>query len=441
MSKDPLIDSAAAPALAPAANAAAPSAAPSAAVRCGFLFNHDQLHQLAHSAPIAFELLRRQDGLQVQLFVTSQAQQQALEQAAADAGLSLGKVLRLRLPLLLRLLQPLLDPLLPFSRVMMLLCNRAAFRALDVLVVPEKTSLLLRSRFGLKDLKFVHTRHGAGDREVGFDKASGDFDLVLMSGQKIRDRLTAAGLLKDGGHTLIGYPKFDLHSRGERHFASRPKLFDNDRPTVLYNPHCSPQLSSWYRDGQAVLEAFYRSDRYNLIFAPHVMLFAKRLQISLDRWRIDAPGEIPARYHDCPHLLIDTGSARSCDMTYTRAADLYLGDASSQVYEFLHCLRPCVFLNSQGVDWRADDNFRHWNAGPVLDGSNDLVAAIDAAFASHGRYVDTQRALFDYSFDLRETPSSVRGADAIRAFCARHFPAAASSGPTAQSTAQSLSHG
>lgn len=425
MSKLHPFDTTAKPALAPAATAAA--------VRCGFLFNHDQLHQLAHSAPIAFELLRSQDGPQVQLFVTSQAQHQALQQAAEDAGLSLGNVRRLRLPLLLRLLQPLLDPLLPFSRVMMLLCNRAAFRSLDVLVVPEKTSLLLRSRFGLKHLKFVHTRHGAGDREVGFDKASGEFDLVLMSGQKIRDRLTGAGLLKEGGHALIGYPKFDLHSRGARHFAGRPKLFDNDRPTVLYNPHCAPHLSSWYQDGQAVLEAFYRSERYNLIVAPHVMLFAKRVQVSLDRWRIDSPGEIPARYRDCPHLLIDTGSALSCDMTYTRAADLYLGDASSQVYEFLHSLRPCVFLNSHGVDWRADDNFRHWNAGPVLESSDDLEAAIDAAFASHGRYIDTQRALFDYSFDLCETPSSVRGADAIRAFCVRHFPAVASSGPAAQS--------
>ena len=411
-------------------------------VRCGFLFNHDQLHQLAHSAPIAFELMRRQDGPEVRLFVTSQAQHDALLRVAEKCAMQIGKIYRLRLPLLLRLLQPLLDPLMPFSRVMMLLCNRAAFRDLDLLVVPEKTSLLLRSRFGLKHLKFVHTRHGAGDREVGFDKASGEFDLVLMSGEKIRDRLIGAGLLKDGGHAVIGYPKFDLHAGGsaadDTPHVVRPKLFDNDRPTVLYNPHCSPSLSSWYREGLAVLESFYRSDRYNLIVAPHVMLFAKRLQVSLDRWRFDAPGEIPARYRDCPHMLIDTGSARSCDMSYTEAADLYLGDASSQVYEFLHRPRPCVFLNTQGVAWRDDDNFRHWNAGPVLDNVDHLEDAIDDAFASHEHYVDTQRALFDYSFDLRETPSSVRGAEAIRAFCARQFPVAAASEPT---TGSVLSHG
>lgn len=408
-----------------------PAAGTHAGVRCGFLFNHDQLHQLAHSAPIAFEMLRRQDGPEVRLFVTSQAQHEALQRVADKCGLQPGNIYQLRLPLLLRLLQPLLDPLMPFSRVMMLLCNRAAFRDLDLLVVPEKTSLLLRSRFGLKHLKFVHTRHGAGDREVGFDKASGEFDLVLMSGQKIRDRLIGAGLLKDGGHAVIGYPKFDLHAAADP--VVRPKLFDNDRPTVLYNPHCSPRLSSWYGDGLAVLEAFYRSDRYNLIVAPHVMLFAKRVQVSLDRWRLDAPGEIPARYRDCPHMLIDTGSARSCDMSYTEAADLYLGDASSQVYEFLHRPRPCVFLNTQGVAWRDDDNFRHWNAGPVLDNVDHLEDAIDDAFASHEHYVDTQRALFDYSFDLRETPSSVRGAEAIRAFCARQFPVTAAAGQTAGS--------
>lgn len=391
-------------------------AAPS--VRCGFLFNHDHLHQIAHSAPIAFELIRHAAHLQVTLLVTSQQQYDCLKSAAARYNVTDCDIRLLRLPLLLRALQRLLDAVLPFSRVLMLLLNRAQFAALDVLVVPEKTSLLLRSLFGLKNLKFVHTRHGAGDREIGFDRASGEFDLVLMSGEKIRDRLKSAGLLKQDGYAIVGYPKFDLHAN----IVARPKLFNNNRPTVLYIPHCSPRLSSWYRDGRAVLEAFYQSDKYNLIVAPHVMLFKKSVQISIDRLSVDTPGDIPARYRDCPHMLIDTGSEQSCDMTYTQAADLYLGDASSQVYEFLHRPRPCVFLNSHSIEWQHNDNFRHWNAGPVLADATHLEAAIDAAFASHSHYVDTQRSMFNYSFDLSEKPSSVRAAEAIQQFCKKQFP-------------------
>lgn len=389
-------------------------------LRCGFLFNHDQLHQIAHSAPIAFELINRSTQMDVTLLATSQAQLEYLRRAAAHYDLPQADIRLLRLPGWLRPIAKVMDGIMPFSRIAMLLANLETFRALNLLVVPEKTSLLLRSRCGLTSLKMVHTRHGAGDREVGFDRSSGKFDMVLVSGQKIADRLLRAGLLKPDGYRIVGYPKFDLHAG-----AARPKLFDNDRPTVLYNPHCSPRLSSWYRDGLDVLEAFHQSDKYNLIFAPHVMLFSKRVQVSLDRLRMDWPGQIPERYRNCPHMLIDTGSARSCDMTYTRAADLYLGDASSQVYEFLLHPRPCVFLDAHATAWRDDPNYHHWQAGPVLGTVDALEAAIDDAFAHHDDYLPMQRRLFDYSFDLNDKPSAQRAAEAIENFAAQQLDAQA----------------
>lgn len=391
-----------------------------APARCGFLFNHDQLHQMAHSAPIAFELMQCAPELQVSLLATTPAQYERLRQWLLEAGLPLEGLELIRLPTWLRAAAGLLDPLLPFSRVATLLAHSERFRALDLLVAPEKTSLLLRKRPGLDKLKFVHTRHGAGDREVGFDRHSGEFDLVLMSGPKIRDRLRARGLLREGGHAIVGYPKFDLCA------ATRapPRLFDNDRPTVLYNPHCSPFLSSWFEDGLAVLEAFYHSERYNLIFAPHVMLFAKRLQVSLKPLRLDRPGSLPQRYLDCPHMLIDLGSERSSDMSYTEAADLYLGDVSSQIYEFLRRPRPCVFIDSHGRDWLGDDNYQHWRSGPVLRGVEGLMPTLAAAFDEPGEYATVQRSLFDHSIALTETPSSRRAAQAIVDFVQRELPAA-----------------
>lgn len=397
--------------------ASASPGAPGPIIRCGFLFNHDQLHQLAHSAPIAFELMRLTPAVRVSLLATTQPQFDFLRRALAQNGLPHEGLQLIRLPDWLRGVARVLDAVIPFSRVTTLLANRRYFRELDVLVAPEKTSLLLKSYGGLDALKFVHTRHGAGDREVGFDRASGEFDFVLLSGPKIRDRLQAAGLLKPDGYAIVGYSKFDMCSMD----APPPKLFDNDRPTVLYNPHYSPQLSSWFRDGLEVLDAFYRSGKYNLIFAPHVMLFRKHVQFSLDRLQAQRTGHVHDRYLHCPHMLIDLGSERSCDMTYTQAADLYLGDVSSQVYEFLYRPRPCAFIDSHGSDWRGDANYLHWTSGPVLDSASSLIPALDAAFAGHAAYVKAQRDLFSYSIDIREMPSSRRSAEAILQFVRKNF--------------------
>jgi len=391
---------------------------PNVRVHCGFLFNHDQLHQMAHSAPIAFELMRMSSSIRVSLFATTQAQLDYLEKALLRNGLPLDGLHLISLPVWLQGVAGMIDTAIPFSRVLTLLVNREAFRDLEVLVVPEKTSLLLRSGGGLKALKFVHTRHGAGDREVGFDRQSGKFDLVLMSGAKIRDRLQTAGLLVRDGYAIVGYPKFDLYPAQ----TGRPRLFDNDRKTVLYNPHCSPLLSSWFEDGLEVLEAFSRSEKYNLIFAPHVMLFRKKVQFSLKPFRTHRTGRIPARYLNCPNILVDLGSERSSDMTYTEAADLYLGDVSSQIYEFLRRPRPCAFIDSHGFDWHGNNNYRHWTCGPVLAGAGNVIADVDRALASHRDYEAAQRALFEYSIDMRETPSSRRGAEAILRYVERTFP-------------------
>ena len=51
-------------------------------------------------------------------------------------------------------------------------------------------------------------------------------------------------------------------------------------------------------------------------------------------------------------VLVNVGTV------YVRAASLYIGDASSQVYEFLERPRPCIFVNCHGVEWRGRKNMR-----------------------------------------------------------------------------------
>ena len=380
--------------------------------RICFLFNHDQTHQLAHSLPIALALAAR--GVhRITLAYARQSVRAEIERQADPALLARMELVQLRLRSApARLLAGALEGLVPATKLLIYRDNLDFFRSFDAVVVSEKTTLLLKTRYGLDNLKLIHTRHGAGDRAIGFNPESAKFDLVLVSGPKIRDRLIADAGLAPERIALVGYPKFDLcaHNRFVDTFPAP------ERPTVLYNPHPSPKLSSWFRDGAAVLEAFRGQDRYNLIFAPHVMLFERRWVVTIDPpslARVRAPG---AEFSGEPRIHIDPGSAASSDMSYTNRADIYLGDVSSQIYEFLRAPRPCLFLNSHGVDWRGDPNYLHWQAGPVLESAHGLLDAIDAAVASHRDYAGTQQALIDATFALSGRPSAERAADAIGAF-------------------------
>jgi hypothetical protein len=384
--------------------------------RIGFLFNHDQTHQLAHSLPIALALAARGEH-HITLAYAKDAIRAEIERQADRALLARTELVKLGLGRgSSRLLAGALDRLVPATKLLLYRDNLDFFRSFDALVVAEKTSLLLKNRYGLDDLKLIHTRHGAGDRAIGFNRESAGFDLVLVSGPKIRDRLIAEAGLRSDQIALVGYPKFDL--------CAANRFADNfpapERPTVIYNPHPSPRLSSWFRDGAAVVEAFRGQDRYNLIFAPHVMLFARRWVVTVDPpslARVSPPGPEIAR---APRIHVDTGSSASSDMSYTNRADIYLGDVSSQVYEFLHRPRPCLFLNSHGVRWQDDPNYLHWQAGPVLDTPAGLLDAIDAAVASHPAYAPRQQALLDATFSLSDRPSAERAADAIGTFLEGH---------------------
>src|SRR3546814_18936290 len=110
---------------------------------------------------------------------------------------------------------------------------------------------------------------------------------------------------------------------------------------------------------------------------------------------------------------MERGGAACLDITYTTAADIYLGYASSQVDECIRRPRPCFFLYPRGLAWHGDPDFAHWRAGTVLDSMGEF----DAAFAEPPRLTpamrERQEDIFSYRFDLQERPSSERAAEAI----------------------------
>jgi hypothetical protein len=378
-------------------------------MKIGFLFNHDQVHQVAHALPTALAMAQAYLQAEIVVATTNDRLTAEVKRLCDRLNVTVPLVqLGLRRPLT-KALAATLEWGVPVTKIGIYRDNLDFFRSLDALVVAEKTSLLLKTRYGLNDLKIIHTRHGAGDRAIGFNRHSAQFDHVLVSGTKIRQRLIREAGVAPERMSLIGYPKFDLMPDP----APRLPFQDNGRPTVLYNPHPSPHLSSWYAQGRAVLEHFLRDDRYNLIFAPHVMLFHRRFVVTIDKFRIDRAGVIDQRFRDAPNILVDLGSAASTDMTYTAAADIYLGDVSSQVYEFLYRPRPCLFLDAHATRWAGDPNYAHWQAGEVVTDTEGLGAALDRAVAQHDLYRPVQRALFQRSFELTAERSAVRAARAV----------------------------
>ncbi|HEU0197892.1 MAG TPA: hypothetical protein VFQ88_11870 [Nevskiaceae bacterium] len=387
-------------------------------MKIGFLYNHDQTHQVAHSLPIALAMAHGFPDTEIVVATTNDALDAAVDRLTSALGTAPVTRVRLRLKSPLRRgLSVLLNPILPFDKLAVYGDNLPFFRSLDALVVTEKTSLLLKSRYQLNALKLIHCRHGAGDRAVGFNAESARFDHVLVPGPKIRDRLVQVAGVPAAHISIVGYPKFDLLP------ATPPRLplQDNGRPTVLYNPHPAPHLSSWYRMGRDVLNYFCDSRQYNLIFAPHVMLFQRRWTPSIERLALRRVGRIPHRVASSPNIHVDLGSPASTDMTYTQAADIYLGDASSQVYEFLQRPRPCIFLNPAHHAWRNDPDFLHWTTGPVVSRIEELDAALASANATFPSYRPLQEQLFRATFDLNGTPSALRAARAIHRFmCDTH---------------------
>lgn len=370
-------------------------------MRIGFLFNHYAGHQLLHGGPIAFDLSRRHPGQDITIFVSNPKLAAIARRIGARYPGERAKIEILEAPLASRLIDPLVRPVAFLKKEAVLAANKARFRDLDILVAPEKTSLRLKREPELGHLKFVYTHHGAGDRAEAFYPELADFDLVLTPGRKIHERLAASGLVRPENMAMVGYPKFSvIGCLG----AERPQLPEGRR-VVLYNPHYSRRESSWERMGRAVLDAFRESERYSLVFAPHVLLYQRWLRHRarpLGRWR------------GVPHIHLDTGSDAALDMTHVMAADLYLGDVSSQIYEFLLEPRPALFLDSRSLrGWREDPSFEMWRAGDVLNASERLEAALDRAFERQDRYRAEQKALFAHTFDITDTASESRAADAI----------------------------
>ena len=361
----------------------------------GFLYIA-QAHQVLHSISVAVELARSRPDIDVSVLSTHE---DGLSYARATVKALGGAPITWALlgPAWLRDAHKLGQAPM---KLPMLAANAWRLRRFDMLVAPERTTTALRW-LGPSRQKLVYTQHGAGDREGPFEKRLGLFDLVFAAGAKQRDRMVDEGLVGPEACAVVGYPKFDVVDALPR---SRPPPFAYDRPVVLYNPHFASRISSWPLWGPDVLAAFADQQDFNLVFAPHVRLFEGQ-----------AAADIPALapYLGHPSIHIDLGSRAAVDMTYTTLADVYMGDVSSQVYEFIRQPRPCLFLNANDASWVGAESYRHWRFGPVIDTVDGLLPKIRGAQQTLPLYAQEQIESFAYTFDTNGCSASRRAADAI----------------------------
>ncbi len=358
-------------------------------------------HHIFHALPIAAEMAAA--GSDIEVAVASAAHLRMVDQVAlaypgfdprvtllGQRGLSRwlrtsGLVHHPRLPLLVEAL--------PF------------LRQFDAIIVPERTTTAIR-HFLPRRTRLIFTPHGAGDRAITFDARDRHFHFALVAGEKSEQRMLQEGTIRPGQYAVNGYVKLDLMRKLDK---QRAPLFANDRPTILYAPHFRRDLSSWDRFGRAIIAWFAGQDRYNLVVAPHIRLFAEASDAEIDAvTRLAVPNKI----------AIDLQSDRLFDMSYTSGADIYLGDVSSQVYEFLATPRPCLFLNAHGTDWPGDPDYLFWTLGDVIDDLDALPDALDAAPTRHSLYADRQRERLAESIGGDPAGAARRGAEAISRFLA-----------------------
>lgn len=188
-----------------------------------------QAHQLLPSLPIAAALAERHPGVEVRIAATREdlleparrlAARHALRASLSFDRLALGPGDHLRMaPGLGRT---------PFKKFT-LLANRRHFAGFHAVVTPERTSLFLR-RLGVP-AQSIWTRHGAGDRKIGFAPDVRGFHFVLMAGRNIERRLLKTSLILQSRYATGA-------------FACRP------RPCVFLDAHDTswqgdPNYRSW----------------------------------------------------------------------------------------------------------------------------------------------------------------------------------------------------
>jgi len=271
-----------------------------------------------------------------------------------------------------------------------------------VVICAEQTSLWI-PRILPFGPRFIFTVHGAGPLNYNPDgRLKCAYRVLVPSGLHTVEHL-ANGILAER-IVETGYAKASFAPS-----LKRTDLFGNERPVLLYAPHWQRHRSSWWDWGREIVRLLAMQDRFNVILAPHQRLFERD------------PGAraVLEEVRALPHVHADDGSFAMVDGSYTAMADMYLGDSSSQIVEFLARPRPCVLLQSPGMAWRTADQGGYQRCGETVDRIDRLWSAIEDAAGRHADYRAFQEDFARQALGDTSAEAPLRAAREILASMAR----------------------
>lgn len=257
----------------------------------------------------------------------------------------------------------------PLFRPYLIKFNDIHIKKMDAFIVPLYDYLILKKYYPKKSM--IYTTHGMPSREYAFDNRITQFDLFFLSSLRDLTERRKRNQITNTNHKVIGFSKHDLL----KYNSARP-VFNNKNKTILYNPHWEKNMSSFKKFGFQILNFFSNNPEYNLIFSPHCKLVSRNLYL---RYQLK-------KYHKFSNIIVDLHSEKNNDMTYTKQADLYMGDVSSQVLEYLFLgTKPCLFLDAHNL---MSDNIQRpitWDLGDVINKLDNLKESINKAFENYNK--------------------------------------------------------
>lgn len=340
-----------------------------------FLFLGETL-LIPHLYPVA-EALSEHDGLRIDLWVSTSVHEELLRQWTVGFGRA---EIRIRRAPGYRKLQGYengRNPPLPLKLLMLARLLPYLLRT-PVAVCAEQTSLWLPTLLPMPT-RFVNIMHGAGSMNSRDSRRRRAAWRMPVPGKGEQQAFLDRGFAPEYV-PIVGYLKSAF-----RHTSGIEVRFREPRPIVLYAPHWQRHRSSWWDWGHQIVKMLADQDRFNVIIAPHQRLVERAPELC----------SILHQVAHLPHVHCDIDSFAMVDGSYTTIADIYLGDTSSQVVEFIARPRPCIFLNKAGVEWPGREAYAIWTCGEVIDTLEELVPALERAPSRHAEFAAAQAEFVD----------------------------------------------
>ncbi len=331
---------------------------------------------IPHLYPVV-EALAKHSGIDIDLWVSTSVHEKLL----ADWSAGLGPAyIRIRRAPAFRKLSGYEDgrnpPLPPKWRILAGMVPRLV--GTPVVVSVEQTSLWIPALAPFLGTRFINIMHGSGTMNSRDDfRRRKAWRMPVPSESEQREFLQR-------GYAASYVPVVGSVKATFRNSTRRQLQFPQPRPIVMYNPHWQRHRSSWWDWGRGIVQRLVEQDRYNVILAPHQRLVEGDPELA----------RILGQAAQHPHVHSDIDSFAMVDGSYPAAADIYLGDTSSQVIEFMARPRPCVFLDNKGVaEWQQRPAYEMWQAGEVVTTLDEALPALHRARARHAEFTSAQQQI------------------------------------------------